>query len=248
MEPQKEARGFSRSDASRSDAESGASLSSRDSEGLGASLSRLKDKLFDSKLVRALALMVPLAGVTVTSYEYADVPGFSSKHEMGRTKNSLSAVVAGIVGQKLHGESVIDLEIQKICFPDARVEGTTTKDSIDTLVDLATTSSHFTATTNAQEGLLGTVDKSEFDWKVTQSSDSSWEIERFGLKFDSTLNLTVQDGKITGLYERPGPAIDWRIEGSYNDSGDVIITIDAPFTLSVTLSGTIQPAKETGEG
>lgn len=223
-----------------------AQITSQDTEGLGASLRRLKDKLFDSKLARALAIMVPLAGAGVgaiaVTTEYADIPGFSSRTEMGRTKNSISAVVAGIIGQKLHGDSVINLEIQKICFPDAKVAGTTTSDTIDTLVELATTSSHFTATTNPRGELVGSVEKSEFDWDVKQSSDSSWEIARFGPKFDATLKLEMQDGKITGIYERPGPAIDWEISGSYDQSGHVEIIIDAPFTLSVTLSGTILPA------
>ena len=215
------------------------------SESLGTSLGRLRDKLFDSKLARAIAVMVPLAGVgtlSVTTSEYADFPGiFSEKTGMGRTKNSISAVIAG---QKLHGDSVIDLEVQKICFPDARVEGKTTDDMIDTLVDLATTSSHFKASTNELGKLKGTVEKSEFNWKVKESSQTSWEIARLGPKFDATLKLTVEDGKISGTYVRPGPNIDWYITGEYDDSGNVEITIDAPLTLSVVLSGTIQAQRE----
>ena len=44
------------------------------------------------------------------------------------------------------------------------------------------------------------------------------------------------------MYERPGPNIDWSIVGTYDESGNVEIVIDAPLTLSVTLSGTIKPA------
>ncbi len=215
-------------------------------DSFGSSLGRLKDKVLNSKLTRALAMMVPLAGVGFSGHvigEYADWPGiFSGRCEAGRTKNSISAVIAGIVGQKLHGDSVIDLEVQKICFPDASLKGRTTQETIDTIVQLASTSAHFTSKISSDGKFEGDVDKSEFDWNVRQSSVNSWEIARFGPKFDTTLKLEIRDGKISGVYERPGLAFDWDISGSYDDSGNVEIVIDAPLTLSVTLSGTIRPA------
>jgi hypothetical protein len=48
-----------------------------------------------------------------------------------------------------------------------------------------------------------TVDKSEFDWNVTQVDPSTWQIGRFDLKFDQTLTLTVADGRITGTLDKP---------------------------------------------
>jgi hypothetical protein len=45
--------------------------------------------------------------------EYTDLPGVSDKAQAGRTKNSIAAVVAGILGQKLYGHSRIDLEMSE---------------------------------------------------------------------------------------------------------------------------------------
>src|SRR3989338_4738352 len=107
----------------------------------------------------------------ITCGEYCDQPGFSNKVEAGRTKNSIATVVAGIVGQKMYGDSRIDLEIQKSLYPDARVTGITTSSSVDTHVDLAFNSASFTAQKNKDGNLEGEVDKSEFDWKVKQISE-----------------------------------------------------------------------------
>lgn len=178
-----------------------------------------------------------LAGSVISS-EYIDVFGFS-KFEMGRTKNSIATVVAGLVGQKLYGNSQIDVEIQKQGWPDARVTGNTTPISVDTDVDLAVTSSHFRAQRNGAGMLEGEVNKSEFDWKVRQTGQNSYEIARFGPKFDSGLNLNVADGEISGTYVRTGPHFDWGIIGTYDDSGNLKIKIDGPLNLGIRLVGKI---------
>lgn len=180
-----------------------------------------------------------LVGSGIVSSEYMDVFGFSEKHEMGRTKNSIAAVVAGLVGQKLYGNSQIDVEILKQGWPDARVTGNTTPTSVDTYVDLAVTSSHFQAQQNRAGMLEGEVDKSEFDWKVRQTAQNSYEIARFGPKFDSRLNLNVADGKISGTYVRNGPHFDWDAKGTYDDNGNVNIEIDGPLNLGIRLVGKI---------
>jgi len=98
----------------------------------------------------------------------------------------------------------------------------------------------FSAERNESTGYLkGNVDKSEFNWKVNQISPNSYQISRAGPKFNSTLNLMVENGLITGEYKRPGPNIDWNIHGTYNSKGDVKIEIDAPLTLGITLEGKI---------
>lgn len=178
-----------------------------------------------------------LAGSVISS-EYMDVFGFS-KLEMGRTKNSIAAVVAGLVGKMLYGNSQIDVEIQKQGWSDARVTGNTTPTSVDTYVDLAVTNSHFRAQQNGAGMLEGKVDKSEFDWRVRQTGQNSYEIARFGPKFDSGLNLNVADGKISGTYVRTGPHFDWGIIGTYDDSGKVNIEIDGPLNLGIRLVGKI---------
>ncbi len=180
-----------------------------------------------------------IATSALTCGEYCDQPGFSNKVEVGRTKNSIATVVAGIVGQRMYGDSRIDLEIKKLFYPNAKVTGTTTKNSVDTFVDLSFTSAHFTAQKNKEGNLEGEVDKSEFDWKVKQISESTYEIARFGPKFDATLVLHLKDGRITGKYIRPGPHFNWDISGNYDEKGNVKVEIDGPFNLGITLDGKI---------
>ena len=172
--------------------------------------------------------------------EYVDLPGFGEDSpQAGRTKNSIAAVVSGIVGQKLYGNSEIDLDLEKFFFPDAKVTGTTTSSSVDTYVDLAFTSAHFVAHNNQSGNLEGEVDKSEFDWKIRQTSQDTYEIARWGPKFDAELKISVKDGKITGTYTRPGPHFDWDIEGTYDSKGNVHFEIDGPLNLGITLDGKI---------
>lgn len=184
-----------------------------------------------------------LAVFGLASSEYQDVFGFDNKAESGRTKNSIAAVVTGIIGQELYGNSRINVDIEKTMWPDAKVTGYTTSDSIETHVDLLVTSAHFSAKRNGNGHLEGTVDKSEFDWNVKQIGPSSYDVNRFGPKFDARVDLTVEDGKITGTYVRPGPHFDWEITGTYNDNGDVNYTIDGPLNLGITLNGKITKAK-----
>jgi len=180
-----------------------------------------------------------IAGAGIISTEYTDFPGFDDKVQAGRAKNSITAVVAGLVGQKLYGNSVIDLEIQKSFFPYARVTGETSPTSINTYVDLTLTSVHFQAKNNSYNKLEGEVHKSEINWEVKQISDDRYEISRWGPKFDGALDLTVKDGKISGTFIRGGPHFDWNVNGTYNDSGKVNLEIDGHLNLGITLDGKI---------
>ena len=186
----------------------------------------------------ALGATVFSVGTCVTS-EYSDVMGFSGDNEMGRTKNSLAAVIAGIAAQKMHGNSTLDLKIKKNLWSNARITGKTTSNSVQTDIDLALASVHFKADGSSSSNLSGTVDKSEFDWGLKQKDNASYDIARFGPKFDSVLHLNVQNGKIKGLYERRGPHINWDINGTYDSSGNVKIDVTAPLTLGITLEGKI---------
>lgn len=184
-----------------------------------------------------------LVGVGILSNEYTDLPGFDDKVQAGRTKNSIAAVVAGIIGQKLHNNNHIDLEIQKLFFPNARVTGYTTQNSVDAYVGLALTSVHFEAKNNSRDQLEGKVHKSEFNWKVKQSSENRYEIARWGPKFDGALEVNVKDGKISGTYIRGGPHFNWKVNGIYDNLGNVKCVIDGPLNLGITLDGKITPNK-----
>ena len=65
------------------------------------------------------------------------------------------------------------------------------------------------------------LNKSEFDWKVKQLEYDMYEIVRFEPKFNTILELRVQDGKISGTYVRPGLHFDWEINGTYDKNENV---------------------------
>lgn len=124
------------------------------------------------KFARAAAF-VTATGAGIVISEYQDVFGFDQKTEAGRTKNSISAVVAGIVGQRMYGgSSTIDVNVEKVLWPSAHLTGTTSPLSIGTYVDLALTSAQFSGHNNSQGMLEGAVDKSEFDWRVKQTGQN----------------------------------------------------------------------------
>ncbi len=202
--------------------------------------------LFGEKMNRRHFLKVAVSGVVLAELgllgQYADPPGFGKGPGLGRTKNSLAVVIAGIVARRMYEKSDIDLELQKTFFPGARITGKTTKSSIDTYVGLALTSSHFTASAYDSGFFQGEVEKSEFDWNVKQTSENTYQIDRFGPKFDTTLELEVKNGKITGNYIIPW-GFDWTINGTYDNTGNVHIDVSIPLGLDITLEGKITERK-----
>jgi hypothetical protein len=156
---------------------------------------------------------------TVGGLVFEDVP-IPDKNDFGRTVNASSAVIVGIISQKIAPNKNIEAIIKKPGWSDARLTGTTTNNTIETAVELNLTSSKFSAQGNGEQ-INGKVDKSEFDWEVKSRSVNTWEIGRFGLKFDHTLMLTASDGLISGrLYRTAG--FNWDISGTYtNDSFNI---------------------------
>ena len=191
-----------------------------------------------SKLKYELLAGICFLGVLTPWVQYSDISGFGNKHQLGRTKNSIAAVVSAITAHEMYGNADIDVSVKKHFFPDAQVKGYTTPSQMDTTVDLTFGSSYFHA--NKSEGLFeGVVSKSEFDWNIHQVGKGTYEIERWGLKFNSTLMLNVENGQISGTYVRPGLNINWDIEGTYDSKGNINVEIDAPLTLGITLEGKI---------
>ncbi|HYD03692.1 MAG TPA: hypothetical protein VEC16_05330 [Alphaproteobacteria bacterium] len=175
--------------------------------------------------------------------EYSDLPALTKGPSAGRTKNSIAALVSGIVGKKLYNSSTIDVNVEKSFWPDSRIIGETTNNQIHTYNNLTFTSSKFDAEVNSQGLLEGKVDKSEFDWEIKQINDSTYHIGRFGLKLDTELKIKMADGKIKGEYLRPDLNFDWNIKGTYDKRGNVNIEIDGPLTLGITLKGEIRNQK-----
>ncbi|MDP2907113.1 MAG: hypothetical protein Q8O03_04190 [Nanoarchaeota archaeon] len=178
---------------------------------------------------------------SVISSEYIDIPGFGGKNlGTGRTKNSISAIVAGIASKEIYGNSEINLKVKKHFWPDAELTGYTTENSVDTKTDVLLTSARFKAETDTEDLLNGEVDKSEFDWKVKQTGPNTYKIARWGPKFDATLELKIEEGGIIkGTYNRPGPHFDWGIKGTYDKEGNVNIEIDGPLNLGIVLEGKV---------
>ena len=180
-------------------------------------------------------------GIGIVGSEYQDVFGFLDKLQAGRTKNSIASVVSGLVSQRLDdGNNDINMNVGKVFFPDSKITGFTTRDTIHTDMGLWFTSNKFDA--GRKNGLMnGRVDKSEFDWKVKEKPNGDYDVARFGPKFDASVeDLKVKDGVISGTYSRPGPNFDWDIDGTYDSDGNVQFTIDGPFNLGISLEGTIK--------
>ena len=204
----------------------------------------LSESRFGPGLRKALAVgaiggLAVLGFNAIRSLEFTDTPG-PSKHDFGRTVNGISTLVCGIAAQEIFGNASVNATIQKPWFPDAKVDGRTTADFIDTEVELSMTSSHFTA--QKEGGLMkGKVDKSEFDWSVEQTGPNTWHIGRWGYKFDSTLVIDISNGQINGSLERT-MGWDWTFSGTYDTAGNIKINVGTPFLRpNFVIEGTLSP-------
>jgi hypothetical protein len=190
-----------------------------------------------SSLAAALTA-VGLGALTLNSCsQYQDLPGYSEDTSLGRTKNALATVVAGLVAEKISPEATIHFTIERFWFPDAELEGTVHNGEIHTHLPLALTSATFDAHSNGGQ-IQGTIDKSEFDWELRPSGPNKWEVGRALLKFDHTLTLQVHGGIISGELQRTA-GFNWTIEGTYSPEGKVEISIDGPMTLGIVLKGSV---------
>ena len=67
------------------------------------------------KIITYGAIIATLGTASFSASEYADYPmPFTKNTEMGRTKNSISAIIGGTVAKELYNKSEINLEIQKL--------------------------------------------------------------------------------------------------------------------------------------
>lgn len=198
-------------------------------------------------LARVGTIAAALAGIGVGALglnscsQYQDFPGFSEDASQGRTKNAIATVVAGLVAEKITPNATINLEVEKFWYPDAHIEGSVHNGTIYTHMPLAFTS----ATLRAEEtgGLIvGTIEKSEFNWDLKQTGPDTWQLGRALLKFDHSLQLSVRDGHISGELART-MGFNWSIDGTYSPDGHVEIRIDGPMTLGMTLRGTVTESR-----
>ena len=177
----------------------------------------------------------------MTCGSYQDYSGFDGRAQAGRTRNSVATIVAGTVAQKAYGDASINLMAKKRFWADAAIVGSSSYHNTHAAMDLTFTRNTYRAQRDAEGYSHGTVDKSEFNWKVDQTSQTHYGIQRALLKFDTSLDLEVKDGHISGSYNK-SIAPDWKISGTYTEEGDVKILIDVPFSLAdVVLEGKITP-------
>ena len=99
----------------------------------------------------------------------------------------------------------------------------------------------FVAQGGPYQPLEGEVHKSEYNWKLKQTSEDQYSIIRRGLKFNGNLVLHVDDGEIKGIYHPGWTSSGWKINGTYDPEGNVHCEINVPFGLGITLHGTITP-------
>ena len=171
--------------------------------------------------------------------QFKDTPGTSKEKEFGRTVNSLSSMLAGLVAQKVSEDGSFSMTIEKPLFPDAKITGVTTKTSIVSKVELALSSARFNVA--GQPGTMaGDVTKSGFNWGIKQTGTNTWKIERLGWKFNYTLALDVGNGQISGKLGMPG-SVDWAIKGRYDTNGVVSMSVaTGPLSPNFKISGTVQ--------
>jgi len=181
-----------------------------------------------------VTVAVGLAGAVLVqsmlSYKnYTDYSTTSIVTSDGRTRNSIATIVSGIVAQKItSGPASFDMTAEKFFYPDATITGYVTPQTIDSRMHLSLAQNRFRANTS-KDSLFGDVRKSEYDWNVERSRPDEYTIGRLGLKFDTKLSLSVKEGKINGVYDRPF-GFDWDIKGYYDQKGNVIVKIDVPWS------------------
>jgi len=204
----------------------------------------IRELLKVTLIVIGLLLMWTLPFIPAS--EYADVPVLWEQSKYGREKNALAAVVSGILAQKLYDSSSINLTIEKHFFVDSKITGYTTNDSIYTRIKLLFDETTFKGFINDSNKLEGNVDKHEFDWHVIETSKDTYKIDRFFLKFNSELKISIDEKNktIVGEFIRSGLRKDWKIEGSYKDTGEISLEVDGSWNLGITLEGKITLPKD----
>lgn len=192
------------------------------------------------KSYMTLAAIATTIGLGFHSCSYVDYPGYGKHTASGRTKNSVATIVTSAIAQQMYPQqdATINVAVQKPLYADVQITGQKTPTSLETKADL--TFAHNDMHANiVREQLMGLIAKSEFDWQIKQVDKTKYHVSRANFKFDTTLDLKVENGNITGTYSHP-LAFNWNITGTYTKEGHINVTIDVPFsTANMTLEGKI---------
>lgn len=184
-----------------------------------------------------------VTGLGVRSCNYIDdrVVGIGTKD--GRDINSMGTLLSGLIAQRVWGEAEVSAVIEKSFFPDSTATGTVTLNSIGLETSVWLTDNKFYAS-GPQGKIRGIVEKTEQNWEIVQKSEDSYEIQRFMLKLDPTLKLTVKDGKISGDLQKQ-LALDWSFEGTYDlNAGTFKLNVVTPWHVpNFSISGKVHDFK-----
>ncbi len=193
---------------------------------------RMGEKAF--KIGMGIAVVTGTAEI-IPANEY--VNSGLHKETAGGEKNAVATLISGIIGQKIYGSSKVDINVEKMFWPDSKITGETTPDSInvsddnDTNVDLKKSTDDLSS---------GEIDKGGVDWDIKQTGPNTYKIENVGPFNDATLIVEIKNGKIIGTYKRPFFDLNWTVGGSYRTDGTVNIVVNVPLGPDIELDGTIE--------
>lgn len=160
----------------------------------------------------------------------------------------LTAVVAGILAQKIHPESQIEMDVDIWLGAGGRLTGTTTPQSIRVYLDRNfSADSEFTAERAApilsptSRTLVGGISRTlSFGFSFRQLGENLYQIDRRLIGFGYQLELKLEQGHIQGQVYR-SLALDWSVEGEISPSGEIEFEIQRPLAFDVTAKGKITP-------
>ncbi len=186
-----------------------------------------------------MSAIVALCGLSFWSVQYADnwLLAWDKDYTSGKIKNGLATMVAHEVARDLSSNAEINLKVKRTLWFDGNITGTVGATKGNVYID---GNKAVFESTIEQGKLTGKVRKHELDWKVEEGEDGKLKIRRWGPKFNSYLDVKADNGFIKGKYDRRGffkP--DWKVQGTYDDEGNVNVKINVPFGGDVNLEGKI---------
>jgi hypothetical protein len=131
------------------------------------------------------------------------------------TKNAVSAVLWGVILNHSQAQYVNGV-VEKNFWKDAPIHWNNNDGQITSRVELLTSTTKMDLDDVTWKW---SVDKIWFDWSVQKIRAWVYEIGRFGPKFDGRIKIELQEGEISGTYERDGINLDWTLSWTYDHAG-----------------------------
>lgn len=146
----------------------------------------------------------------------------------GRNVNGVSAILAGIMAEKMGLKDNWTFQVEKNFWPDISGAGNASKEKITATID--------DGKGNFSIDLLDiNLRHSNFSFGVSQSSNTVWEVRESWGKFEDHLRLDFQGNEITGKLVRPF-AQDWELKGDYLPQSATITVKPGAFNPEFTIT------------